>query len=181
MAGREILTFSRTPGKGAEIRGVFPAGGRIALDAQRDSLLVFLHPRCSCSKATLGELNRLLPHISGRMKVLVVFDQPTGTDAAWVKDENWEIARNLPGVELLIDEGSQEFERFKVHTSGQAFLFSKTGDLLFSGGITPLRGHMGDSLGREAILARGRGEVRGPASAAVFGCAVRSKLESGGL
>jgi hypothetical protein len=75
-------------------------------------------------------------------------------------------------VDLRIDEGGAEARRFGAATSGQALLYDAAGRLVFSGGITPARGHSGDSAGRDAII---RWVERGTApqkSAFVFGCSL---------
>ena len=56
-------------------------------------------------------------------------------------------------------------------TSGHALLFDRDGHLLFSGGITPARGHEGDNFGASAIAARLAGRPA-PAETPVFGCPI---------
>jgi hypothetical protein len=80
--------------------------------------------------------------------------------------------RAIPGVPSVDDEGGVEAKRFGVATSGHVLLFDRAGRLLFSGGITPARGHEGDSLGRDALIERlaGTRTISGPATSPVFGC-----------
>jgi hypothetical protein len=68
-----------------------------------------------------------------------------------------------------------EIEKFGVVTSGQAILYSATGETVFSGGITIGRGHEGKSDGREAIedyLESGKVYI---SETPVFGCLLTSK------
>ena len=44
-------------------------------------------------------------------------------------------------------------------TSGQVVVYDAKGALLFSGGITAARGHMGDNAGRDRITALLRGDT----------------------
>ena len=44
-------------------------------------------------------------------------------------------------------------ERFGLVSSGHALLYDENGRLLFSGGLTNARGHAGNSVGRNAIVA----------------------------
>jgi hypothetical protein len=61
-----------------------------------------------------------------------------------------------------------------VGTSGAVLLYSSDGKLLFQGGITPARGHQGDSFGRQRILALLDGDAPDRRDAPVFGCALAS-------
>jgi len=73
---------------------------------------------------------------------------------------------------VLRDDGAVEAGRFGIATSGTVALYDRGGKLLFHGGITPARGHEGDSFGRERIvslLTSGRSDR---ADAPVFGCAL---------
>ncbi len=49
-------------------------------------------------------------------------------------------------------EDGDEARRFGAATSGHVMLYDAAGRLHFSGGITPARGHEGDSLGRDAVI-----------------------------
>ena len=84
----------------------------------------------------------------------------------------WSSAARIPGVHVLRDDGAREAERFGIATSGTVALYDARGKLLFHGGITPARGHEGDSFGRErviSLLATGKADR---ADAPVFGCAL---------
>ncbi len=63
-----------------------------------------------------------------------------------------------------------EAGRFGVKGSGHVLLYQPSGRLVFSGGITPSRGHEGDNPGRAAVISlvlQGRSPVnRTP----VYGC-----------
>src|SRR2546422_10428791 len=51
----------------------WPPQAQITLDPQRATLLMFAHPRCPCSRASLGELNRLLARYPGRVAAHLLF------------------------------------------------------------------------------------------------------------
>ena len=80
------------------------------------------------------------------------------------------------GVEIRVDQGGAEARRFGVATSGHVCLFSAEGELKFSGGITPSRGHEGDNRGIAALKAL---LVGGQADATnrVYGCPLFSTCE----
>jgi hypothetical protein len=169
----QLGTYSNTPGQEAIAVGQWPTDTTLALGKSLPSLLVFVHPRCACSDATVGELERLMPHIKDRAKVSVVFFKPGNESEAWVKKGLWLKAQAIPGVSVSIDEAGAEAAKFGALTSGQTFLYDKNGVLVFRGGITPQRGHMGDSVGRDAILAFIKSERETIESTAVFGCSIK--------
>jgi hypothetical protein len=51
-------------------------------------------------------------------------------------------------------------------------VYDAAGRRLFSGGITPARGHQGDSFGRRRILALLSGSTTDRAESPAFGCAL---------
>src|SRR6266481_530299 len=55
-----LWSYESAPGEGAGAPARWPSDSRIPLDRTRPTLLVFLHPRCPCSRATATELERLL-------------------------------------------------------------------------------------------------------------------------
>ncbi len=69
-----------------------------------------------------------------------------------------------------------------AQTSGQVFLYDKSGDLMFQGGMTSSRGHVGDNDGLNALLGIIIGSMPAharPAHAPVFGCAIYSTADDG--
>src|SRR4051812_25961113 len=59
----------------------WPADSRANISSTSDNLLLFLHPRCPCSRATLGELARLMAGANGRLTCQVFFVVPQGENA----------------------------------------------------------------------------------------------------
>jgi hypothetical protein len=82
----------------------------------------------------------------------------------------WHQAASIPEVQVHCDEAGVEARRFGAFTSGQAFLFSCRGEMLFRGGITESRGHVGDNRGREAMVSLLRDGSVPRATTPVFGC-----------
>jgi len=133
-------------------------------------LLVFAHPRCPCTRATLAELGKLMTHQQGQVSVTVLFVTPRDPGAGWGPNGLWAAAEAIPGVRARADAGGEEAARFGAATSGQAALYGRDGALRFSGGITGSRGHEGDNPGLSALT-----EALGPAggrgtNAPVYGC-----------
>ena len=116
------------------------------------ALIVFAHPKCPCTRASLVELSRLMAHIKDRVSLSIVFYRPDGKDESWVRQSVlWGMAESSGADRLMIMGGAAEIERFKPRTSGQVYLYDGAGELQYSGGITSSRGHEGDNLGRAAI------------------------------
>jgi hypothetical protein len=112
---------------------------------------MLVHPRCSCSRASLQELTRLLTRFQGQFSTFVLFYTPAGTTDTWEKTALWHTAAALPGVHTIRDVNGQEARQFEAYTSGYTVLYDANGHLLFQGGITPSRGHIGDNAGSRAI------------------------------
>jgi hypothetical protein len=93
-------------------------------------------------------------------KVWVFSDQtgPPGFTSNWAKTSLWRSAAAIPGVSETVDDG-REARLFGAATSGQTMVYDRNGRLLFSGGITAARGHLGDNPGASAITALLEGPV----------------------
>lgn len=148
-----LLRYSATPGFTGAIPQHWPAGSRISFDAGRPNLVVFAHPRCPCTRATLGELEILMARCQGRLGAQVWFITPPEAEVDWTDTALWRTASLIPGVTVHRDDGMAEARRFGAGTSGQTLLFDRSGELLFQGGITGSRGHSGDNPGRSAVVA----------------------------
>jgi len=97
---------------------------------------------------------------------------PESPDPSWMQGDLAVLAGRIPGVQVIADLEGREAARFDVQTSGQALLYDASGALRFQGGITPARGHEGDSVGRKAILDVIDGSEPATKAAAVFGCEI---------
>lgn len=173
FGGASLWRYESAPGAPADPPARWPAATRATRRAGLPSLVLLIHPRCPCTRATLGELAQLMTDCSGKLTATVLVLHPQGTPAGWERTDLWSAAAAIPGVTVLSDRDGAESRRFGAATSGQALLYSADGRLLFSGGITESRGHSGDNAGRSAItalvLAGDRSLVR-PASTPVYGC-----------
>ena len=129
----------------------WPADARIVRSPGLPTLVLLVHPHCPCSRATIGELAKLMTQCEGRLAATVLVLHPAGMPDAWVHTDLWSDAAIIPGVTVLADIEGTEARRFGAVTSGQSFLYSKDGRLLFAGGITESRGHSGDNAGRSVI------------------------------
>ena len=169
--GFDVLwSYSASPGISAAAPLSWPTESRIALSATEPTLLVVLHPHCPCSRATVRELALLMAHAVGRVAAHVLVARPDGVDESWSKTDIWRSAEAIPGVRVTSDDEDVEARRFRVETSGQTLLYGTDGRLLFSGGITPSRGHSGDNAGRATILDIIAERSTDRSTTPVFGC-----------
>lgn len=175
-----IYNYANIPGKPAQALLQWPQGTTLSSFKDLATLVMFVHPHCPCSEASLGELEKLMPRILGKAKSYVVFYKPQNKTKEWVQDSLWKKAQSIPNVTALIDETGIEASQFDAKTSGQTFLYSSEGNLLFQGGITAQRGHMGDNDGQLAILSYFKlknpkqNPLREIAQTPVFGCSLRN-------
>jgi len=147
-AGISVLyRYQSTPGPETEAPGIWPERSQISRVEALPTLLLFAHPQCPCTRATLGELAILMAHCLGKVTAYVIFIQPKEKGGDWVHTQLWRNAQSIPGVLVRADAGRKETLRFHILTSGHALLYDKHGKLLFSGGITAGRGHEGDNQG----------------------------------
>jgi hypothetical protein len=137
-----------------------------------DTMLVFLHPNCPCSRATVAELERLLsklPNGTRPLRLDIVATVPRSAAPSWAQTSLIERSMKLPHARLHVDRGGTEATRFGAEVSGTVMLFGSSGALRYAGGVTMSRGHEGGSAGRNAlerILAREQHAASFPA----FGC-----------
>lgn len=165
-----LLKYSGTPGAVGEPPRHWPATSQIQRDPQHATLIMVAHPRCPCTRASLGELARLMAQCQGRLTAYVILPIPAGAAGDWEQTDLWRSARIIPGVTALCDPGSVQARSFGVETSGHTLLYDTRGRLIFSGGITESRGHEGDNAGHSAIvdlLVQGSADI---SASPVFGC-----------
>ena len=168
-----LLTYDHTPGPVTQqAPASWPPQTSLARVDGRPTLIVLLHPKCPCSRASVAELGVLLARTPQTLTSHVLFHVPDGAPADWHRTDLWSAASAIPGVSVGIDAGGTEAQRFGIATSGHTLLYDAGGRLQFTGGITPSRGHEGDNLGRRTILALlGQGPVERHQTS-VFGCSL---------
>jgi len=170
-----LSAYANTPGAPAHAPSEWPVASTIARHAGTATLLVFAHPNCPCTRATLAELDRLLAHVDGGADVHVVLWQPDAPDAASAETSLADLAAAIPHVQVQWDARGREAARFGVATSGEVLLYDGNDRLRFAGGITGARGHEGDNAGSDALLLQLTAASEAAASSPVFGCGLGSR------
>lgn len=149
----------------------------ISPSENRATVVLFAHPLCPCTRATLVELESLTNRLYGLLDLHVLFFEPSDTadmPGIWAASELKKMASALPGTQVHADVDGRLARHFGAYTSGQVLLYDTAGELQFAGGITPSRGHTGSNLGRATLISSILGD-RGvdplqPVINPVFGC-----------
>ena len=147
-----LSRYENTPGQAQSSPQRWPSVSQIPRTAGLPTLVMFVHPHCPCSRASMEELSLIMAHCQNKVRTEVVFLRPEEFLQDWVKTDLWKSAIHIPGVEAIIDDQGKEAKIFHADISGQVMLYDILGNLVFSGGITSSRGHEGDNDGREAIV-----------------------------
>ncbi|HEX5735264.1 MAG TPA: RedB protein [Blastocatellia bacterium] len=165
-----LWAYENRPGPSTTPPAQWPSDSRIDLATDRATLVIMTHPHCPCTRASIGELARLMAQAQGRVTAYALFLKPEGSYDDWEKTDLWQSAASIPGVNVVVDDGGAEARRFHAMTSGQILLYDAEGRLLFSGGITGSRGHSGDNAGLSAVVSLlNTGEAEA-AETFAFGC-----------
>ncbi|MDV6032158.1 MAG: RedB [Phycisphaera sp. RhM] len=141
------------------------------------TLLFFYHPKCPCTAATVRVLERLHPRFQPTLRIIAVAYCPPEQDDAWIASRTTTALTSLTGTQTVIDRGGKLSERFGALVSGHLLLYDAGGRLTFSGGITPYRGHEGDSPSSLDLLRRINDQPDGCGQWPVFGCSIVSDRE----
>jgi hypothetical protein len=172
-----LWDYENTPGSAADAPALWPADSRLQRPDGRPTLVLLAHPHCPCTRASIGELSRLMTQARGLVTAQVLFVRPQGFSDEWERTDLWSSAAAIPGVSVVRDDEGVEALRFRAETSGQVVLYDGGGRLLFSGGITSARGHAGDNAGRSAIVSLLNADEAARRETPVFGCPLFARDE----
>jgi hypothetical protein len=153
----------------------WPESTQLERDSELDTLVMFAHPHCPCTRASIGEMNRLLARCQGKSTVQVWFYKPANSPADWTATDLWRSAASIPGVKVFVDVDGAQALRFGAKTSGSVLLYDTQGRLQFSGGITGGRGHAGDNAGESSLIALLDGKNSHSGQTPVYGCPLQGE------
>jgi hypothetical protein len=179
-----LMVYKGKAGSFGETPGSWATNAVVTLIGDKPNLVMFAHPQCPCTKASLAELELLAAKAKNRFHATVVFYEPTDTrdmtrtslgrfePSTWTNTPLVRLARSIPGVLVAFDRDAALAKRFGAETSGHTVVYSSDGRLLFSGGITGSRGHSGFNAGYETVLniLNGAPAQLSKGTAPVFGC-----------
>jgi hypothetical protein len=164
--------YESTPGAQASIPPDWPADAPFGLESGRLTLVVAVHPRCVCSRATAEELERLLASRPGRARVNLLIFKPGDACENWTRTPLVSRLSALPDTSCWLDPDGKLAVRFGAVVSGQILAFDSGGKLLYSGGITPLRGKAGPNAGYDSLAALLDAKPANSQAAPAYGCSL---------
>jgi len=167
VAGSVLLwSYKLAPGAVGAVPPTWPAASTLPRTAGRATVVLFAHPRCPCTRASLAELGALAEELGPEVDVVIAAAEFAGVAET---AEFSALVGRVPRARRVADPERREAQRFGARTSGQVVVYGRAGELLFSGGITDARGHAGSSAGRARIQQILAGHAA-TAHAPVFGC-----------
>ena len=170
-----LLDYSCFPGISGNPPEKWITHSQMHLSPELPTLILFVHPHCPCSRASIGEFSKIITRCKDRLNAYVIFFKPELFPVKWVETDLWHTAKDIPGVKVICDNGGVEIRLFRALTSGHTLLYNTNGDLVFSGGITRARGHFGDNLGRNTIISFiNKGTIH-TKKTPTFGCLLNNK------
>lgn len=171
-AGTGVLwDYAHQPGASSSAPRSWPsaAAGKALGGAK---LLVFLHPECPCSRATVEELGRIVARRAGPFSLCVYVYESTSFERAASDGPLWKAASRISGVQMVADKEGEMARAFAVRTSGASLLYDASGRLLFQGGVTGARGHEGENSYEDALLACLRQAPSVCVTTPTYGCSI---------
>lgn len=153
IAGIErIWLYESTPGGRQAVPASWPGSALVSLDHERPTVMMFVHPLCACTRASLSELREALDEMDRSPAVWIVLLSPQGIVKDW-NEYISAIAQRIPEAKIVTDFEGTTASQFGASTSGHVVVYDGAGQLMFSGGITQGRGHVGDNAGRRDLIA----------------------------
>lgn len=129
-------------------------------------LVVAVHPKCPCSRASLRKLADLTQREAGRLSATILLWQPAGN--------TWPLPVDVPGAKIVTDTEGKFARELGLETSGHAVLYRPDGTMAFSGGLTRSRGSEEPGGGVAAIRKTLAGDPE-TTRARVFGCSLTAR------
>ncbi len=79
-----LWNYENTPGAAAAAApDQWPANSQIQRATDRATLVMMVHPHCPCTRASVGELARLMAQTQGRVTAYVLFNKPLSLSKDW--------------------------------------------------------------------------------------------------
>lgn len=139
------------------------------------TIVVAVHPKCPCTKATLQELQERTKFANVSVKTMVLAYTPASEkeNPEWTKTPTLDLLQELPGASIVRDIDAGIAIRLRLEVSGAVLVTDQSGKTWLQGGITAsrsCRGNCPGSIALEQILA---GRLTRPVFSPVFGCRIK--------
>ena len=162
----------------------WPSASLVERSPVLPTLVMFVHPKCACSRASIAELSRLMTDVQGRASA----PRSSSLRARRARGglgggpTSGAARRRSLGVSVRLDADGAEAARFGAIVSGTTMLYGIDGSLLFHGGnhVFP-RPRGGDNAGRWRITSLvnvGKADLL--AQSPTYGCDLQSADERTG-
>ena len=100
-----LADYDNSPGGMQQAPSRWPRTSKIGPRDQRATLVLFAHPLCPCTRASLGELEKIVARFQNAATYWIVFFKPAGADDDWDQTDLWSTAAAIPGVHVIRDAG----------------------------------------------------------------------------
>ena len=148
------------------------------LPEEKHLLVMAIHPKCPCTRASLGELARLIRFAEDKLTCQLLVYQPTNAAKGWQQTALVRSGKKITDTELFYDIKGKLASQLGMTTSGSVVLYSPNGAPVFYGGITVSRNHHGDNLGSDAILSIISGTGADTRHTPVYGCSIQESAKA---
>lgn len=181
---RYLLLYETTAGAQHTAPAEWPATVPHARDGKLPTLVVALHPRCSCSQATLTELEQAANDFATPFNVMLLIYQPHGGGYQWNQVNIYRDVQKIFKADVVLDDDGRMAEHFGALTSGEVLYYSAEDShagrhLLFAGGVTGWRGMTGGNRGMDLLKAAiNTVHTVRATGAPVYGCAIVASNQS---
>ncbi|MFI4882635.1 MAG: hypothetical protein ACIAQU_08630 [Phycisphaerales bacterium JB064] len=167
-----LWTYANTPGERGALAAGWTPPAELDVPGDRPVLILFAHPKCPCTRATMSELERLQRSHPGAFAVRVIFFEPVDATESWRETDLWQRAQRLRNALVVADPDGRLCAGAGAEVSGCVALLDPSGGVQFWGGITAARGHEGENLGLIALRDILDGQEPRQRTADVFGCGI---------
>ena len=167
-----LWRYKAAPGAPGDPPATWPDDVALVRSPDAPTLVMIAHPRCACTRASLGELAEVLRRAPVNVAATILFVLPDGVGSDWEDGELYRRAREIPGLRIVFDRGGAIAARLRVTVSGHVLVYDPGGALRYSGGITGARGHSGNNLGRARVIDLLSSGAADHDRAHVFGCSI---------
>src|SRR5207249_8578993 len=107
-----LLTYENSTGKTGSIPVSWPTDSPIPLAHDRATFVMFAHPQCPCTRASISELAQVLARVQDKVRAYVLFYTPRQSETDWRDSNSRRQAAQIPGVTVLSDIDGAEAARF---------------------------------------------------------------------
>lgn len=136
------------------------------------TIVVFYHPHCPCTQAVARCLERLSTVFSGKPVMLAFAFCPSELPEDWIRTVTTSRLECISRCTVFVDRDAERCKQFGAEVSGHVLVYDREGKLVFSGGVTPFRGHEGDSLASKEFVHQVNGPQGELTHWPVFGCPI---------